>query len=300
MSSASFGGRAPRAENGARQEMGAPRALPPFRRLDVSGTAEVLLVQGSAETVSLSTASRKAGFLRAEVLDDTLHVESGDASRWWDFVLGDAGQVPQVVVTYKDLEAIAAAGTVKLVASGMKVDALRVAGAGGTVIRLDDLTARELKVTGAGALRADVSGSVEDQTVTISGAGDYRAGKLVSQNATVNVAGAGKVTVNARKTLAATISGAGSVEYFGDPQVTERVSGAGRVKRRDAAGPFGPVASASVHRAVLSARLEQERLAGGRVAVGMHAGLAPHVRHAALGEQRFEHRHDVLDAVERP
>jgi hypothetical protein len=122
------------------------------------------------------------------------------------------------------------------------VDALRVAAAGGTVIRLDDLAAGELKVTGAGALRADVSGVVTDQTVTISGAGDYRGGKLLSQNATVNVAGAGKVLVNAHKTLSATISGAGSVEYIGEPQVTQRVSGAGRVKRRDAAGPFGPVA----------------------------------------------------------
>lgn len=242
MSRVHFGDRSSATEAGERQEMAAPQPVPPFRRLDVSGTAEVMLVQGAAESVALSAASRKAGFLHAEVRGDTLHVESGDSSRWWDFVLGDSGKTPQVVVTYKNLEAIAAAGTVKLVASGMKVDALRVVGAGGTVIRLDDLAARELNLTGAGALRADVSGVVTDQTVTISGAGDYRAAKLVSQNATVNVAGAGKVVVNAQKTLAATISGAGSVEYLGEPQVTERVSGAGRVKRRDAAGPFGPVA----------------------------------------------------------
>lgn len=246
VSSANFGGHPSRAETRSeRQDMAAPQALPPFRRLDVSGTAEVQLVQGAAESITLPAASPKGGFLRAEVRGDTLYVESGDSSRWWDFVLGgDGGQTPRVVVSYKDLEAIAAAGTVKLLASGMKVDALRIAGAGGTVIRLDDLAARELKLTGAGALRADVSGVVADQTVTISGAGDYRAAKLLSQNATVNVAGAGKVVINAQKTLAATISGAGSVEYIGEPQVTERVSGAGRVKRRDAARPFGPVALA--------------------------------------------------------
>ena len=71
--------------------------------------------------------------------------------------------------------------------------------------------------------------------MTISGAGEYRGARLVSQNATVTVAGAGQVVIHAVKTLNATISGAGSVDYIGDPKVTERVSGAGRVRRRDAA-----------------------------------------------------------------
>ena len=67
--------------------------------------------------------------------------------------------------------------------------------------------------------------------MAISGAGDYKGARLVSQDATVNVAGAGKVLVNAQKTLKATISGAGSVEYLGDPEVTRSVSGVGSVHR---------------------------------------------------------------------
>ena len=90
-------------------------------------------------------------------------------------------------------------------------------------------------MSGAGALRAEVAGRAADATVSISGAGEFKGGKLVIQNAQVTVAGAGKVTVNAEKTLRATISGAGSVDYVGDPKVTESVSGAGRVRRRDAA-----------------------------------------------------------------
>lgn len=242
VSKATFGGSSPRVEAAA---VGPPQALPSFRHLDVSGTAEVVLVQGAAESVALPAGSHKPDHLSAEVRDGTLYVDLRDDSRWYDFVLGSDGpRSTQVVVTYRDLEAIATAGTVKLTAGPMKVDELRISGAGGTTIRIDDLTARALKLTGAGALRADIGGRVTEQAVSISGAGDYRGGKLLSQDATVAVAGAGKVLVNAQRTLRVTISGAGSVEYIGDPQVTERVSGAGRVKRRDAAGPFGPVALA--------------------------------------------------------
>ena len=243
LSSANFGTRPPRAEISGGRDAPVTQAVPPFRRIDVSGAAEVMLVQGAGESVALSAASRRSSYLSAKVKGDTLYIESDDHSRWWDFLLsGNSARGSQVVVTYKDLDTITAAGTVKLTAAGMKVDDLRITGAGGTTIRIDDLSARQLKLSGAGALRADLSGRVGEQSVTISGAGDFRGAKLVSQDATVTVAGAGRVVINAEKTLKATISGAGSVEYVGDPVVTERVSGAGRVKRRDAAYVMAPVA----------------------------------------------------------
>lgn len=235
LSTATFGGRPARADAPEGRPDVVTQTVPAFARLEVSGNAEVVLVQGTAESVALPAASRKSGYVTAEVREGTLYVDARDNTRWWDGMLGrHGGRTAQVVVMFKDLEAIAAHGTVKLTAGAIKAADLKVAGAGGTQIRIDDLTARRFRLSGAGALRADMAGRVVEQTVTISGAGEYRGGKLLSQNTTVTVAGAGKVVVNAEKTLVATISGAGSVEYFGDPQVTERVSGAGRVKRRDA------------------------------------------------------------------
>jgi Putative auto-transporter adhesin, head GIN domain len=235
LSSASFGQRAPRTEAAAALVEPVTRALPAFAQLDVSGTAEVMLVQGTAESVSIATDGRKHGRIDAEVRDGTLFVQSTDGSRWWDMVFGGgSGRAPHVVVTFRDLTDIDAAGTVKLSAGALRADDLTISGAGGTAIRIGDLTARTLRLAGAGALKAELAGRVTDQTVTISGAGEYLGGQLASQNATVTVAGAGQVVVKAEKTLKASISGAGSVEYIGDPQVTERISGAGRVRRRDA------------------------------------------------------------------
>ena len=236
LSMASFGDRRPRAESPAQRAQSlATQTLPPFKRLDVSGTAEIMLVQGTAESVAIPSPARHQDRIEAVVRGDTLYVEAGDSSRWWNLFLGGGARNAQIVVTFKDLESIAAAGTVKLVATEIKVPDLRIAGAGGTSVRIDNLQTGQLRLSGAGALKAELAGRVTEQTVTISGAGEYRGAKLVSQNATVTVAGAGQVVIHAVKTLNATISGAGSVDYIGDPKVTERVSGAGRVRRRDAA-----------------------------------------------------------------
>ena len=235
LSSANYGGRPP--TPGARgPEPAVTRDLPPFRKIDIAGSADITLVQGDRESVALPAEQRGRGVISAEVRDGTLHVESRDHAHWWDLVFSNRESRTPVVIGLKDVDAIVAAGTVKISAAKLRSDDLRISGAGGTSLRIDDLDVRELKVVGAGALRAELAGRATDAHVTISGAGEFRGAKLVTRNATVTVAGAGKVTVNAEKTLKATISGAGSVEYLGDPEVTQRVSGAGRVRRRDAAG----------------------------------------------------------------
>jgi hypothetical protein len=236
LSAARFGTRPPRAVVAGGASSTATQALPPFRRIDVAGTATITLVQGTAESIALPATPGKGNALDADVRNGTLYLEAADNTRWWDWLLGRSGRAPAVVITFKDLESIATAGGVRISAREIKVPALRISGAGGTQVTIEDLATGQLRLTGAGALKADLAGTADVQNVTITGAGDYRGGKLVSQDATVTVAGAGKVVVNAQKTLKATISGAGSVEYLGNPDVTKNVSGAGSVRRREAGG----------------------------------------------------------------
>ena len=120
-------------------------------------------------------------------------------------------------------------------ADSVKTARLSVTASGATSLKIDDLDAKELVVSGSGAMKIDLKGRATVQRVGISGAGDYRAADLVSDDARVGVSGAGRVVIHAEKTLRIGISGAGSVEYYGDPQVTQQISGAGRVKRHDAA-----------------------------------------------------------------
>ena len=206
----------------------------PFHRIEVSGAADVVLQKGATEHVSVETPARGSRLV-AQVRGPTLFIESRDNRRWWSSIFGRGGaRTARVTVTYRTLDAVTLSGAVKLQATGLDTPELRLEASGGSSVRLDDLRTARLRVNGSGALKADVTGEAAEQTVSISGAGEYNAERLASIDAKVHVSGVGHVIVRVDKTLAASISGAGSIEYYGNPQVKEHVSGVGRVRRREA------------------------------------------------------------------
>ncbi len=217
------------------------RPVEPFRKLDVSGNFDVTLEPSGREEVVVEAVPGVQSRLRVRVDDQTLRIVGGDTHRWWGFFIGGsrAAPTPRLIIRFKALDAIAMAGHVKLAAARLDADTLRIAAAGGSTLRIDDLRAQALKLSGAGALKATLAGKVVDQDVSISGAGEVNAADLASENARVSVSGAGSLVLRVEKTLRASISGAGSVEYYGDPEVKQQVSGVGRVRRIESAHGSG-------------------------------------------------------------
>ncbi len=219
--------------------------LAPFKRIEVSGVANIILVQGTNGPLVASVPQHADAKVKIKVQKETLFIKSEDGGRWWGNVFGRGpGGATTLTINFKDLESIDVAGGVRIQAREIRVPALSIDGSGGTTILIDDLRTTTLSIDASGALKAELAGQVTDQNISVSGAANYQAGRLVSDNAKVDVSGAGKVMVNARKTLSADISGAGTVEYIGDPVVKESISGAGHIKRRDAATQLPPVALA--------------------------------------------------------
>jgi hypothetical protein len=210
-------------------------ALPPFTRLEISGVADIALVQGATEGVTLEVPAKQRPRVRAEVRDGTLRIVNNASGGLLDFLFGGGTRPIKATIAFRTLEGVDISGAVKLRADGWKADKLTLSISGEATIAIAGLDARELAIAASGAVKADVSGRATDQRIAISGAGTYRAAGLASDNARVAVSGAGKVVVNASKILKVAISGAGSVEYLGDPKVTQDVSGVGRVRRREAA-----------------------------------------------------------------
>ena len=212
------------------------RPLAPFTQIEIAGLADVTLVQDTNGPLVVETPAHGKARVDATVRGDALEITAIDNRRWWDALLGrgPAG-APRITIHFRELEAITVSGGVRIASVQVRVPALRISGAGGTSVKIEDLQTTTLRVSGQGALKAELAGRATEQIISISGAGDYRADKLASDNIVVKVSGAGKVVVNARKTLEAGISGAGLVEYLGNPEVREQVSGVGRVKRREAA-----------------------------------------------------------------
>jgi hypothetical protein len=211
------------------------RTLPPFTGIAIDGLAEVTLVQGSAEEIRFDIPAKQLGRVRVNVRDGTLHIENGSTGNFWTLLLGGSMRPLRATITFRDLDRVEVAGSVKLRVDGWKTEKLALSVSGEGTMRITGLDTKELAIAASGAVKAEIAGRATDQRIAISGAGDYRAAGLVSDNARVAVSGAGKVFVNAAKTLKVSISGAGSVDYLGDPKVTQEISGMGRVKRRESA-----------------------------------------------------------------
>lgn len=222
--------------------------LAPFKRIKVSGAANIVLVQDTNGPLVATVPPTGSARVNIKVQKETLIIKAADGGRWWSNLFGRGpGGTTTLTIHFKDLEGIEVSGGVRISAREVRVPKLSVEGSGGTTIQIDDLRTTELSVTGSGALQAELAGQVNDQRISISGAADYQAAKLQSDTASVEVSGAGKIVVNVRKKLSASISGAGVVEYLGDPVVRESVSGVGRVKRREAA--MSPPTVARIDRA---------------------------------------------------
>jgi hypothetical protein len=213
-------------------------SLPPFHQLEIGGSAEVTLLQSDSESIDVEAGRHVR--VSAQVSNGRLRLRAVDRRRWWNRLFGGRSpSAPHVTLRFRTLDVIDMNGSVKIRASRLDAQSLRIAASGGSTLAIEDLRATSLRVDGSGALDAKLGGRVDQQFVSISGAGSYHADKLSADDATDNVSGVGDVVVNARKTLRASISGAGNIEYVGDPKVTEHVSGIGRVRRRGPAHAAG-------------------------------------------------------------
>jgi len=214
----------------------------PFKRIDLTGFAELVLVQGDREAVTIEASPRASARIRVRSADERLSIDAVEDRPWWSFLAGGGPRPPKITVHFRTLEALAVAGAVKVTAASVEARQLEIEASGATSVRIDALHAEAMRFSGSGAVKAEFAGKLAEQTIAIAGAGDYRAPGLQSQTASIAVSGAGRAVVNVERRLDAEISGAGSIEYIGDPVVRDRISGAGRISRRSA-GPGGQRAS---------------------------------------------------------
>ncbi len=89
----------------------------------------------------------------------------------------------------------------------------------------------DLRVSGASAIR--LRGQVDEQTISMSGAGDLEAYDLVSKYCRIDLSGIGSAEIYVENELEANISGIGSISYRGNPnKVHDNISGLGKISDR--------------------------------------------------------------------
>ena len=212
-----------RAVRGSGKLITESRDVSDFERVSLTGSGEVILIQGEEESLTVETDDNVMRYVTSEVTGGTLTLgtESGkliSATRL-RFTLG-----------VKDLAGLRVSGSGNITAERVDTDRLQVQVSGSGDVRIDALTADEVTVRITGSGDVELAGQVTGQDVTISGSGKYRGGDLRSETVALKISGSGNATLWVTESLDARLTGSGSASYYGNPTTDVSGSGSGKVK----------------------------------------------------------------------
>jgi hypothetical protein len=200
-----------------------------FDAIDITGSAVVRFVQGSADQVFVEGDDDTQQAVGFEVHDGRLQIHPRGAWKFWN------DRRLEIEVTARDLTRVGIYGAADFRASGpVKVDRLTVDIAGAGLARFDRLNADNLSFQVSGAGNGDISGIAKNLNVRISGRSSFRGENLKSENAKVAVSGIGDVKIWATQDLGISVAGVGTIDYWGSPAVTRSVSGKATINDRGA------------------------------------------------------------------
>lgn len=203
------------------------RTVSSFNGIDVSGAFDVYLKQGDNEAVTVEAEENLLPYIRTEVVDGTLIIETKDRP------FHNTTKMT-VYVTIKGLKSIDLSGATdietqnKLNLSDLKID---ISGASEAKL---DFAVQKLNLDCSGASKILLTGSAVNVTMDLSGASKLLAFDMPAESYSISLSGAGKAEINVSKKLSADISGAGTIKYKGSPaEIDQEVSGAGSIKKVD-------------------------------------------------------------------
>lgn len=197
-----------------------------FNRVAIETFGEILVSQGSEESLTIEAPRDYLRYITTEVTGGTLYIRTRRG-----FVGGPAQHVIYTL-TVKDLNEISFSGAGSIKVFSLDTSDFKVSLTGAGSIEIDDLKADALEVNLTSAGAVVVAGNVKTQDINLSGVGSYEAGDLLSSDAKINLTGAGSAVVWAENSLDVNVSGVGSVTYFGDPKLTQNISGLGSVNSK--------------------------------------------------------------------
>lgn len=200
------------------------RNLPSFKKVVAYGASRVYFGEVEENLVKVEAESNLLAHISTRVEDGILYLDPGKdikPSRPIKFYLAT-----------KELEAITTYGTVQLVnRSPLQADKLELTAYGISKMEIPELFCNHLKVELFGSSSLYLKGAAKSQSVNMTGATDYKAIGLLSDEAKVVINGAGKATVNAKDRLVVDLSGAAYLGYEGHPEVEKKVTGVGKLEQ---------------------------------------------------------------------
>lgn len=208
---------------GAAQVSRRPQSIKAFKAVELDGVGELHIVQGETVALVIEAEPRLLSVLSAKVEDGVLRFDYGPRPI-------ATNQPIRFLLTVRELTHLRLGGSGDCQVERLRTPRLEAEISGSGSLTIADLDTREWIAELAGSGSMTIGGRAVSQQVSISGAGDYRAVRLVSQHADASIDGAGTIELNVAQQLVASIDGAGEIRYQGKPALVRRLNGAGSIE----------------------------------------------------------------------
>lgn len=198
------------------------RTVPAFHSIELSGTGNVYLQQGSEQSLTVTTDANLMSELNTNVFNGKLKI-------------GFRNGVSRITrldihITLKELKGLNISGSGNIEGKGVFNASdlnINISGSGEIILETEAKTISS-NISGSGEI--NLKGRVEAENIRISGSGDYNAFNLLSDKASVVIQGSGNCRINVAQELDAEVYGSGNVEYQGRPVVNIKSSGSGSIR----------------------------------------------------------------------
>ena len=194
-----------------------------FDGIALSGSGEVIITQGEAESLTIETDDNVMEHVKAEVSGGTLNLGFEEGIN----LVSPTRLIFTVGVD--ELRSVSVAGSGDIESEMIVTDRLDASVGGSGNVLIPELTADTVEARIGGSGEIDLGGEAAAQDVNIGGSGNFRGGDLRGESVKVSIGGSGNATVWATESLDANISGSGSVRYYGSPSVNSSSSGSGNI-----------------------------------------------------------------------
>lgn len=206
------------------------RNVSPFNGISLKVPAELYLIQGNSQSVSINSDASTLESLVTEVRGHILTIKSIKKNF---FSSVKSNKNIKIYITCPEILSISVSGTGNVFNKNpltSRIIDLSIMGSGNIV--LSDLNSESVKGTilGSGKISLASRYISNEIKLIISGSGYYKGTEFPAKKVDVKISGSGDAVVNATNDLDVHISGSGEVMYTGNPNVTTAIIGSGKVK----------------------------------------------------------------------
>lgn len=203
------------------------RKVGSFKSVRVGGSFDVIIQQGSTESVQITSSDIETSEIITEMRGDELVIRIEDKKSNWK-----NNYDVDIVLTYTTLNGITSSGSSKIITqSTIKSTNFHLNLSGSGKFK-GSIETEELEASLSGSGDIELSGKAKRQDISISGSGDIEALDLKTNYTKVTISGSGNAKVAVSDEIEARISGSGDIRYEGNPsKQIVKTTGSGSIRK---------------------------------------------------------------------